>query len=319
MVKLKRNDICHCGSGKKYKKCCMEKDKELAMKLDVLEKSDNEKSSRKQHLSYEEVDKFQTDEIIAKLIDLGIPFQKETFLADVERFYSAEEISENWFQQYRLSLAGKMEDFPWFAAWILWERLAPSDNLSMEQMDDLLQNGFKFTSQNNSVSACDEWFKLWEAIKYRIDSTHTTVDYLDKHYQGTFSVNNFCQDLEMELCKAGADNTRYLEKRIHFCREYCSFFPDESELNIHNMRRAIAESYSKMEQYDMAENELKQLIEDFPNNTWGYIGWGDVYFIDKKTDLVKAKSLYEKALSISTSKDDQLAVEERLADLVKRL
>lgn len=24
---LKRNDLCHCGSGKKYKNCCMEKDK----------------------------------------------------------------------------------------------------------------------------------------------------------------------------------------------------------------------------------------------------------------------------------------------------
>lgn len=26
MKKLGRNDLCHCGSGKKYKKCCLEKD-----------------------------------------------------------------------------------------------------------------------------------------------------------------------------------------------------------------------------------------------------------------------------------------------------
>ena len=26
--KIGRNDLCHCGSGKKYKKCCMTKDKE---------------------------------------------------------------------------------------------------------------------------------------------------------------------------------------------------------------------------------------------------------------------------------------------------
>lgn len=30
MLKLGRNDPCHCGSGKKYKKCCMNKDKEAA-------------------------------------------------------------------------------------------------------------------------------------------------------------------------------------------------------------------------------------------------------------------------------------------------
>jgi len=29
MEKIGRNDSCHCGSGKKYKKCCMEKDNEL--------------------------------------------------------------------------------------------------------------------------------------------------------------------------------------------------------------------------------------------------------------------------------------------------
>lgn len=26
MIKIKRNDICHCGSKKKYKKCCLSKD-----------------------------------------------------------------------------------------------------------------------------------------------------------------------------------------------------------------------------------------------------------------------------------------------------
>ncbi|MDZ7807490.1 MAG: SEC-C metal-binding domain-containing protein [Gracilimonas sp.] len=35
--KLQRNDPCHCGSGKKYKNCCMEKDsKKLSSKLGVI-------------------------------------------------------------------------------------------------------------------------------------------------------------------------------------------------------------------------------------------------------------------------------------------
>lgn len=28
MSKIRRNEPCHCGSGKKYKKCCMKKDEE---------------------------------------------------------------------------------------------------------------------------------------------------------------------------------------------------------------------------------------------------------------------------------------------------
>lgn len=34
--KLQRNDSCHCGSGKKYKNCCMEKDNnKISSKLGV--------------------------------------------------------------------------------------------------------------------------------------------------------------------------------------------------------------------------------------------------------------------------------------------
>lgn len=35
--KPKRNDPCHCGSGKKYKNCCMEKDKsQFSSKLGII-------------------------------------------------------------------------------------------------------------------------------------------------------------------------------------------------------------------------------------------------------------------------------------------
>ncbi|WP_071594668.1 SEC-C metal-binding domain-containing protein [Gracilimonas tropica] len=36
-TKLHRNDPCHCGSGKKYKNCCLEKDQsKLSSKLGVI-------------------------------------------------------------------------------------------------------------------------------------------------------------------------------------------------------------------------------------------------------------------------------------------
>src|SRR5262245_15926597 len=31
-MNIGRNDLCHCGSGKKYKKCCLEKDEEARRK-----------------------------------------------------------------------------------------------------------------------------------------------------------------------------------------------------------------------------------------------------------------------------------------------
>jgi tetratricopeptide (TPR) repeat protein len=39
LLKVGRNDLCPCGSGKKYKKCCMLKDE--TQKLEELEKKEN--------------------------------------------------------------------------------------------------------------------------------------------------------------------------------------------------------------------------------------------------------------------------------------
>jgi tetratricopeptide (TPR) repeat protein len=144
---------------------------------------------------------------------------------------------------------------------------------------------------------------------------YKTLDYLDKHYESNFLLSNVCQDLEAELYNAGLEDSTYFEKRIQFCREFCDYFPQESELIIHNMRRAIAESYAKLNKYEEAEKEFEKLVQEFPNNPWGYIGWGDVYFFEQKKVYLKAQELYEKGLAIAKDKMDIVAIEERLEDL----
>ncbi|MFT4929149.1 MAG: hypothetical protein ACI8WB_005279, partial [Phenylobacterium sp.] len=42
MSKISRNDPCLCGSGKKYKKCCMAKDD--AARVEVMVKAQNERT-----------------------------------------------------------------------------------------------------------------------------------------------------------------------------------------------------------------------------------------------------------------------------------
>ncbi|WP_141604597.1 tetratricopeptide repeat protein [Terrilactibacillus laevilacticus] len=312
MLKIGRNDLCPCGSGKKYKKCCMDKDKQLNVK-ETLRNPFNHL------LTYEGVNELSTAEIIHQLWRFGIPFKQETFLKDVEKFYSAEDLSENWFHQYSVTAKGRDEDFPWLAAWILWERLAPSKKLSMEQMNDLIDSGIEYADQNDSISACDTWLKVWKAIKDRIEPKFQNLDYLDKHYKGSFFIRDFCQDLEAELHNAGLNDPVYFEKRINYCREFCNYFPKESELIIHNMRRAIADSYAKLDQYRKAESGFEKLVQDFPDNPWGYIGWGDLFFFEHKKDYHKAQELYEKGLAIAKDQMDIEAIKERLEDLKEGL
>lgn len=313
MNNLGRNDICHCGSGKKYKKCCLEKDKKQAaeMRLEKAVPSPQRKSIFMDWLSYEEVNALTTEEIIRELEKINIPFQKEVFLQDLDHFYSAQDLSEEWFNRYKVSATGRMEDFPFFAAWILWERLAPSEKLSAEQMEDLLEDGFRLINEGNSVAGCKLWLKAWEGIKYRYDKHNkniNTLSFLSK----SFSVSNFCQDLETELHNAGTENPVFFEKRIDFCSEFGELFPEEEESTLLDMRRAIAASYSELGRYTEAEAEFEQIVQDFPNNPWGYIGWGDMYFMDKKQDAEQAKSLYVKALNLAKDKFDKDIINERI-------
>ena len=309
MLKIGRNDLCLCGSGKKYKKCCMGKDELLIAKQIAL-----------QILTYKEVNEMSTDEIIQELKNMGVPFTQETFLKDIELFYSALDLSENWFKKYTITAKGRDEDFPFLAAWILWERLAPENILSREQMSDLIEAGFDYLAENDSISACETWLKVWEAIKVRIKPEFKNLDHLDKHYESSFFLSNFCQDLEAELYNAGLADPSFFTKRIHFCREFCGYFPKESQLIVHNMRRAIAESFAMLNQYAEAEIEFEKLVQDFPNNPWGYIGWGDIFLlVGPQKNSLKAQEFYEKALAIAKDKMDIETIEQRLGDLKESL
>ena len=308
MSKIGRNSTCPCGSGKKYKKCCIAKPDPASISKGILDYLKN-------FMTYEEVNAMATTEIIQRLNSMGIVFNKDKFLQDVQEYYSAQQIKDSWFEDFAVTAEGRDEDFPFFAAWILWERLAPKQILSMEKMEDLIEKGFQDKSNGDSMGACDTWLKVWDAIKVRLKPEIKNLDYLDEQYEGSYFIKNFCQDLEHELYNAGLKDQVYFEKGINYYREFISYFPEEDELIIHNMRRTIAESYIKLGSYEQAELEFKKLVEDYPDNPWGYIGWGDMYFLEKDKNITRAKELYNKASSVIKDKNDAIALEERLTDL----
>lgn len=161
MAKIGRNEPCPCGSGKKYKKCCIDtsdKPKDNILGQESMQYLDS-------FWRYEEVNEMGTEEIIQRLESMGVLFDKDNFLEDVENFYSAQQISENWFDSFNVTAKGRDEDFPFLAAWILWERLAPAHVLSEEQMNDLIDKGYKYSLEHDWETACDIWLKVWEGTQ----------------------------------------------------------------------------------------------------------------------------------------------------------
>ena len=88
MAVLGRNDVCPCGSGKKYKKCCIDKGK--------LNFEDPKKS-----IYLEEIKNLDTNTIISRLKYYGIDFNIDEFK---EKIYQ-HDLEDDWYdykdQRYR--------------------------------------------------------------------------------------------------------------------------------------------------------------------------------------------------------------------------
>ncbi|NPV30447.1 MAG: zinc chelation protein SecC [Firmicutes bacterium] len=280
MAKIGRNDPCPCGSGKKYKKCCLPK-------------------ARQKHWTLEEIRSFSTERIFLKLAEFGIEVTEKDFLGDVERFYSAYDLAESWWKTYRVTARGFDEDFPWMAAAVLWERLAPHV-MNSEKLDDMMQDGYSFCHEGREDEGCRVWLEVWEHLKKRFTPEMKSIKDAERVFSGAQSLFNWCQDLEMELGNAGLREPSFYEKRIEYCREFCMLFPETDRLIIENMKRAEAESYFALGMVEKGERAFQNLVEEFPDSAWVYIGWGDMYWLfeDSKAqrDYDKAESIYRMAL-----------------------
>jgi len=193
------------------------------------------------------------------------------------------------------------------AAVVLWERLTP-DIVNMEMIDDEMQRGYDLLEEGETCKACDLWLHVWDRIKQKLTPKMTTVEKFDEIFPGTQSLFNWCSDFEQELWNAGLRNPEYLRKRIRYCQEFYTQFPDEDELTLGNFYHAEAESYVHLGDIETAEKKFKELTEKYPNFAWGYIGWADSYWLEPfdKTapkDYDKAEAIYLKALENPNMED----------------
>jgi len=310
MGKIGRNAPCPCGSGKKFKKCCIDK------AIPSISET-----SRDYHWSFEEIEELTTKEIISKLRGFGVYFDEGQFQKDVKSFYSACELADHWKKKFTITAIRFDLDFIWMACIVLWKRLAP-DVINSEQLDDLMQKGYDLIQaegKDKTVEGCKLWLQIWDHLKHRFTNDMKSIEDAEKVFSGMQSLYNWCQDFEQELHNAGIYDQSFYQKRIEYCREFYSFFPDSDELLTINMKRAEAESYFSLGKVEEGDQAFQALIEEFPDNVWGYIGWGDMYYlfnasgIDK--NLTKAKEIYQMALNINS--EEKKHVIERLESLNK--
>lgn len=150
-----------------------------------------------------------------------------------------------------------------------------------KQLEQMISDGFSFLrkkstpdGKDSSVAACEVWLEAWGMIKTLYGHQSSLNDINNRL---SFALNIWSDDIDMHLRNAAHDDASLIEKGIIFFQEFCDHFPDAHEVTHLNMRRTIAELQLMKGDIEQGEATFETLVNDLPDQAWGYIGWGDIY------------------------------------------
>lgn len=323
MAKIGRNDACPCGSGKKYKHCCLRAASKprrpappqaaasglpwlslpgasggeaspthpyvLARHLEI--------SGRGQHHWVPgRVRELSTTEILEKLQGLGVQVQPEEFSTDPP-LYSAWRISEPWLDQVP-RLRGRDLELLGLAACELWRRFHP-ERPSFEMLDDAMQEGYRLSMSGQEAEACAVWWDLWLQLRARLPPDLRTCDDAEAVFPGSQALFNWLQDFQLELSNASLDAPAWAERGVELCRDVVAVCPEESF--VRQFRCWEGEFHFRGGGAAAGRHLLEELIEEDPDDPCAYAYLAEALGIGLRgaepVDRGAAIELLEKALA----------------------
>jgi len=183
------------------------------------------------------------------------------------------------------------------------------------EIDTQISNGYDYLMKRQSKECCDEWLSAWLGIKTIFqESGAKDIFELDNIYPWTDFISNYVQDLEAELHNAGLVDAKYHQKRIEYSQELLGYCGDDG-LITENTRRAVAETYAELGDYNECDKLFNGWLETDPDWGWGYIGWSDCYYLFKRSlkNHEKAEQILMKGLSQPHLRDRADVVERTVA------
>jgi tetratricopeptide (TPR) repeat protein len=170
--------------------------------------------------------------------------------------------------------------------------------------------------------AYEDWLHAWELLRDHTPAHITTFAALERVFHldvQDCSVTEMLNELDMALHNEGLEDARLTAKRAEVARWVYTHFTEESALNLGNFRGYEAESLWELGQTEQAEALFQVLTETFPTFAWGYIWWGDGYWMsdwsyEHAPDYDRAEAIYRQALAIPHL-EDRGDVQDRLDDL----
>jgi tetratricopeptide (TPR) repeat protein len=188
------------------------------------------------------------------------------------------------------------------------------------RMDKDMQKGYGHDYEGETGKAIFYWNVVFENLKsyfeeYKLESLKD----FDKIFNGNQYVSNWVQDYDEALRKVLMHSDKISKQEIGRRKiDLLNFLLSlnlSEETTIHNHKRSLAETYYLMGQPEVGEKHFIQLIEEYPDNAWGYIGYSDQYWLEKDNkNYKKALKILNKAYNRRTV-DDSNDIVERLTGL----
>jgi hypothetical protein len=314
LVKVGRNDPCPCGSGKKYKKCCLGKaaeagdtnitsgvrsSREISRLLNeqqglwihpyVITKLAEEPEAlhanpalaryvqtSKRVWTTRKVAALRTAEIEAGLRRLGVQYEADRFLQETEGHWSAWDLSDIWRERDGLSCEGSDDDFLGMAACELWKRMLP-ERPSMEMVDEQMQQGYDLVHADEEDQACTVWWQVWATLLARLPADVKSGLEADETFHGIQSVYNWMQDFENCLMTVAPGNEEWAQRGVQYCRERMARFTEDGPLLQVNVRRALSELLVETGQAAEALEVLTQTVQEWPDQLWAHVALADFH------------------------------------------
>ena len=270
-----------------------------------------------------DVQALSTREITDKLAEHGIDTTEASFCDRAAAVDSTTELADQWEDDHDVDASGYDQDFIWMAAEVLWSRWAP-DLPYRERIYDLVQDGRELREQGDDTEACEQWLNAWEIIVATTPDDITTIEAADDHLPNVLSLEAFLRSLDNDLATLAADDPTYHERRLEFCREVCTQFPDAPDEFLLDFRHFVADSLTDLGRVTKSRSEFETLIRDYPEDPWAYKKLADSYWRERADEptveeLERAVKLYEQALNAEGSLEQPATVSDRIDGLERRL
>ena len=309
--KVGRNQLCPCGSGKKYKKCCLPADEaresealrarnqaaqQASTVASALSRSDPSKAKRSADLGPQaQVAMLSTEKIFERLAELGVQTAVDTFKELASEHDRAWSIGEDvWLPSLSEEVDGEEQQFICLAACELWQRLSEGPDAATRMR--WLRDGQRHIRDGKSIAACDAWLSLWHWIRPQITPLMSDINSADKLLEGGEFMGNWVQDFVQELRNAALDQSSYAKKGILFTEEILDLFEFDAD-SVADLRCDMADMLVLVGERERAEAIIEAVRSANPDKSIGYVRLAHVLTLrsDSVADLDRAIALLEQA------------------------